>query len=151
VGALLIPILLWWLYQYIDWRNDIFQVTEDQILDIDKTPLGKEERKAAPLDNILTTESQRSGFLQVLWNYGDVLITVGGAQLCFEDVRDPASVQQDIDRRRLARLERKKKLESDTERERVADWFVSYHRSADEMRSEQEAQSDSKEKDDGVQ
>ena len=28
---------------------------------------------------------------------------VGGAQMAFEDVRDPASVQQDIDRRRLAR------------------------------------------------
>jgi len=147
VGILLVPIFLWWLYQYIDWHNDIFQVTEDQILDIDKTPLGREERKAAPLDNILTTESQRVGFLQVLWNYGDVLITVGGAQLVFEDVRDPASVQQDIDRRRLARIERKKEMESAAERERVADWFVSYHRSVQEMSSDQEAQNKDKEQD----
>jgi hypothetical protein len=138
VAILLIPIFLWWLYQYIDWRNDIFQVTEDQILDIDKTPLGREERKAAPLDNILATESQRIGFFRVLWNYGDVLITVGSAHMTFEDVRDPTSVQQDIDRRRLARLERKKQQEAAAERERVADWFVSYHRSTEEMRKDQD-------------
>ncbi len=155
VGVLLIPIFLWWLYQYVDWRNDIFQVTEDQILDIDKTPLGREERKAAPLDNILSTEAQRLGFLQVVWNYGDVIITVGGAQLVFEDVRDPNSVQQDIDRRRAARVERKKKQDAAAERERVADWFVSYHRSSEDMRKEQQAQQEEqnkrKENPDGVQ
>lgn len=151
VGALLVPIFLWWLYQYINWSNDIFQVTEDQIVDIDKTPLGRADRKAAPLDNILTTESQRNGFLQVLWNYGDVLITVGAAQLCFEDVRDPASVQQDIDRRRLARIEQKKKAEAAAERERVADWFVSYHHSAEEMRNEQNPDTPDEKESDEVQ
>jgi CRP-like cAMP-binding protein len=145
VGVVLIPIFLWWLYQYIDWRNDIYQVTEDQILDINKTPLGREERKAAPLDNILTTASQRIGILQVMWNYGDVLITVGGAQLVFEDVMDPSSVQQDLDRRRLAQQVRKKQTEAAAERERVADWFVTYHRSVDEMRKEREGQQPSEE------
>ena len=51
--TLLLPIILWWVYQYLDWRNDIFQVTPDQILDIDKKPFGSEERRAAPLENIL--------------------------------------------------------------------------------------------------
>lgn len=138
VGVVLIPIILWWLYQYVDWSNDFYQVTEDQILDINKKPLGREERKAAPLDNILTTASQRIGILQVMWNYGDVLITVGGAQLVFEDVMDPSSVQQDLDRRRLAQQTRKKQMEAAAERERVADWFVTYHRSVDEMRKERE-------------
>jgi hypothetical protein len=131
-------VLLWWIYQYVDWSNDIFQVTEDQILDIDKTPLGREERKSAPLDNILTTESERRGFLKVLLNYGNVYITVGGAQLVFEDVFDPPSVQQDIDRRREARIERKKRSEANAERERVADWFAEYHRSVEELRSVEE-------------
>jgi len=126
-------------------------VTEDQILDVNKTPLGREERKAAPLDNILTTASQRIGILQVMWNYGDVLITVGGSKLDFYDVMDPASVQQDIDRRRLARVEQKKKMETEAERDRVADWFVSYHRSSEEMRKEQAAQRTGKENNNKVQ
>jgi len=151
VGVVLIPLFLWWLYQYIDWSNDIYQVTEDQILDVNKTPLGREERKAAPLDNILTTASQRIGILQVMWNYGDVLITVGGSKLDFYDVMDPASVQQDIDRRRLARVEQKKKMETEAERDRVADWFVSYHRSSEEMRKEQAAQRTGKENNNKVQ
>jgi hypothetical protein len=151
VGVVLIPIFLWWLYQYVDWSNDIYQVTDDQILDVNKTPLGKEERKAAPLDNILTTASERVGILQVLWNYGDVLITVGGSQLVFEDVMDPAAVQQDLDRRRLARIEKKKQTEATAERERMADFFVSYHQSAEELRKEQEAQRTAKENNDKVQ
>jgi len=130
---LLVIVLGWWIYQYVDWSNDIFQVTEDQILDIDKTPLGREERKSAPLDNILTTESERRGFLKVLLNYGNVYITVGGTKMVFQDVFDPPSVQQDIDRRREARIERKKRAEANAERERVADWFAEYHRSVEEL------------------
>jgi hypothetical protein len=137
-SILLVFDLLWWIYQYIDWRNDIFQVTDDQILDIDKTPLGREERKSAPLDNILSTESERSGFLKVILNYGDVIITVGGTQLIFEDVFDPPAVQQDVDRRREARIERKKRAEANAERERVADWFATYHRSVEELHSQME-------------
>ena len=121
-------ILLWWIYQYIDWSNDIFQVTPDQILDIDRKPFGTEERKAAPLENILSTEAQRQGFLEYLLNYGTDYINVGGAtELRFSDVTDPATVQQDIDNRRLARINAKSETQAKAERERLADWFATYH------------------------
>lgn len=140
VAILLVFVLGWWLYQYVDWSNDIFQVTEDQIFDIDKKPLGREERKSAPLDNILATEYERAGVLQVLLNYGNVYITIGSTRMTFFDVFDPPSVQQDIDRRRMARVERKKQAELSDERNRVADWFAAYHRSAEELRHDQAAQ-----------
>src|SRR5271157_300788 len=140
VAVLLVIILGWWLYQYVDWSNDIFQVTEDQIFDIDKKPLGREERKSAPLDNILATEYERAGILQILLNYGNVYITIGSTRMTFFDVFDPPSVQQDIDRRRMARVERKKQAELSDERNRVADWFAAYHRSAEELRHDQAAQ-----------
>lgn len=127
---------VWWLFKYIDWRNDIFQVTPDQILDIDKTPLGREEHQAAPLENILATEYKRIGLLEVLLNFGNVYITVGGAQLVFEDVADPPTVQQDIDQRRIALISNKKGAESLAERERLADWFAAYHNDADAFRTE---------------
>jgi len=140
VAVLLVIFLGWWVYQYIDWSNDIFQVTEDQIFDIDKKPLGREERKSAPLDNILATEYERSGALKVLLNYGNVYITIGSTRMTFFDVFDPPSVQQDIDRRRMARVEQKKQAELTSERNRVADWFAAYHRSAEELRRDQAAQ-----------
>ena len=40
---LMIPCFLWMLYQVIDWSNDVFEVTQDQIIDLDKTPFGTEE------------------------------------------------------------------------------------------------------------
>jgi hypothetical protein len=134
IPVLSIPFWIWWLYQYVDWTNDIFQVTPDQIIDIDKTPFGTEERRAAPLENILSTEYQRIGFLGNIFNFGTVYITVGGSKLEFQDVYDPAMVQSDIDRRRMARVAAKNATAAAADRERIAEWLVTYHRNADEFR-----------------
>lgn len=134
---LLVPLALWWAYRYLDWRNDIFQVTADQILDIDKKPFGTEQRRVALLDNILSTQSSRIGLAGYLLNFGTVNITVGGAHMAFEDVSDPASVQADIDRRRAARLAQKRQGEAGRDRERMADWLISYHDNSEELRRQQ--------------
>lgn len=118
----------WWVYQYVDWSNDIFQVTPDQILDIDKTPFGQVSSDMAALDNILSIEYERKGLLELIFNYGDVRITIGGGkQMVFEDVANPAAVQDDIERRRLERLASKEKEKERAERERFADWFAAYY------------------------
>ncbi len=122
----------WWIYEYVDWSNDKFQVTQDQIFDIDRRPFGHEERKAAALENILSTEHHRRTLWQVLFNYGNVYITVGSTQMVFEDVANPSVVQQDIDQRRLAQLERKRQAETARERERMAEWIAAYHRIANQ-------------------
>ena len=132
----LVAVSLWWLYNYLDWRNDIYHVTQNQILDIDKTPLGRVEHKAAPLENILSTEYKRIGLLEVLLNFGNVYITIGGAQLVFEDVADPPTVQQDIDQRRIALIAIKKEAENRAERDHLADWFVAYHDNAEAFQTE---------------
>lgn len=119
---------LWQLaYQYLDWSNDTYQVTEDQIIDINKKPFGTEERKAASLENILATASERLGILGHIFNYGTVYVTVGGSRLAFEDVFDPAAVQQDIDNRRLARKARQEENRAAVDRDHMADWLASYH------------------------
>jgi CRP-like cAMP-binding protein len=125
--TLLIPLILWWIYEYMDWRNDIFVVTTDQILDIDKKPFGTETRRTAPLENILSTEAERVGLAGYLLNFGTVYITIGGAGMEFQDVRDPSAVQADIDRRREARAAQKREVETAAERERMSDWLVAYH------------------------
>jgi CRP-like cAMP-binding protein len=135
---LMIPVVFWWIYQLLDWRNDIFRVTGDQILDIDRKPFGTEARRAAPLDNILGTRYERLGFLGYILNYGTVYIDVGSSQFAFEDVMDPAAVQSDIDRRRLARISAKKDAERTTERNRMADWMAAYHQNVEAIRREQE-------------
>lgn len=139
----LVPFVGWLAYEIADWSNDIFMVTLDQIVDIDRRPFGTEERRAAPLENILSTEYERLGLIGYLFNYGTVHITVGGAKLAFEDVLDPATVQADIDRRRMARISKTNEAKVKAERDRVAEWLAAYHENADEFGPPQRGPSDS--------
>ncbi len=130
---LMLPVLGWMVWEYIDWNNDIFKVTPDEIIDMDKTPLGTEERRSAQIENILSTEYERIGLTGYLLNYGTVYITVGGAKLAFEDVLDPAGVQADINRRRVARIAKKNEDTANVERERMAVWLAAYHQNVSEF------------------
>ncbi len=139
-GALLILLFVlfgWFVYRVMDWSNDKFEVTSEQIIDLDKKPFGTESRNAAQLENILGTEYKRIGILGNIFNYGTVYITVGGTKLAFEDVIDPAAVQSDINRRRAARADKKKQAEVSAERERMAEWLATYHKSAQEFVDEE--------------
>jgi len=133
-----IPIFFWLVYVIMDWSNDKFEVTNEQIIDIDRKPFGTESRNAAQLESILGTNYVRKGILGNLFNFGTVYITVGGSKLAFEDVMDPATVQSDIDRRRMARKSQKEQAAIAAERERMADWLVTYHKNAQEFRAEEE-------------
>lgn len=126
-----------WGYEYVDWSNDLYQVTNDQIIDIERKPFGEETRKSSPLENILSTEYKRKGFFATIFNFGTVFITVGGTQFNFEDVADPPAVQQDIVRRQQARTQKKKESEGAAERDRMIDWLAMYHRTVEEIEKEQ--------------
>ncbi len=129
---------VWFWYKLMDWSNDTYEVTADQIIDVDRKPFGTESRNAAQLENILGTKYERVGILGNIFNFGHVYITVGGNKLIFEDVLDPASVQSDIDRRRDARIVKKNQAMVATERERMAEWLATYHLSAEEFKKDEE-------------
>ena len=131
------PFALWFGYQVLDWSNDKFEVTNDQIIDIDRKPFGTEARNAAPLEGIMSTRYERKGLLGNLFNFGTVFITVGGTQMAFEDVVDPATVQSDIDRRRMVRNAKKQEGAMAAERDRMAEWLATYHRASQEFREEE--------------
>lgn len=132
LGALLyIATISWWLYNYIDWSNDIYQLTHDKILDIERKPLGEEEKKSAPLDSILSIEHTRLGILQLALNYGNVTIMVGQTPFIFRGVYNPDDVQQDISSYIEARRRKKEETESERDRQRMADWLVTYHQQSE--------------------
>ena len=129
----LLIIFGWMIWEYVDWSNDIFKVTSDEIIDLDKTPFGSEERRSAQIENILSTEYERIGLTGYLLNYGTVYITVGGTKLEFQDVLDPAGVQADINRRRMVRIAKKNDDNASVERERMATWLAAYHQNVNEF------------------
>ncbi|MCB2210122.1 cyclic nucleotide-binding domain-containing protein [bacterium] len=128
LGLLMFIFFLWALYQYADWRNDVFQITMDQIIDLDRKPFGQVRRRSAPLENVLSVESDRRGFWGFLFNFGTVYISVGNSRLTFDFVYDPAEVQQDIFYRMGERLDQIRQIEIEAERERVSEWIATYHR-----------------------
>jgi CRP-like cAMP-binding protein len=131
---ILFGLVLWLIYEYADWRNDIFMVTLDQIIDLDRKPLGKIRRRTAPLENVLSIEYERLGLWGYLFNFGTVYIIVGNMRLSFDHVYNPSEVQEDIFYRMGERLEKVRQFEIDAERERVSEWIASYHRKAEAAR-----------------
>jgi CRP-like cAMP-binding protein len=131
---LFIGVLIWWIYEYVDWRNDIYQVTEEHIVDVYKKPLGEIDKKTAPLENILSLHHEQTGIIRLILNYGDVVAMVGHARFTFDGVYNPSEVVQDIFLRMNARKRRQREVEASRERERVADWLAAYHRQLETLR-----------------
>jgi CRP-like cAMP-binding protein len=128
IGAFVIFIsLLWWLYRYIDWANDIYQITPNHIVDVNKKPLAREVRMIAPLENILGTEIDRTGIFGVILNFGSVVANVGTAEFSFDGVYDPARVQQDIVFAQDSFLERQAEVDRIQRRDEVVEWLSAYH------------------------
>lgn len=124
----LAPLLvLWWIYQYVDWRNDRYVITPELIMDIYRKPLGTEERKSAPLRNILSIDYERKDIIGLIFNFGTVYIRVGETTFTFDNVVNPAEVQRELFQ---FFMENKQREEARTEQERndqMADWIQRYH------------------------
>lgn len=126
-GIFITITVLWLLYQYFDWRNDYYVISEEQILDVYKKPLGREEKNFAQIKNILSIEFKRLGIIGLLLNYGTVYIRVGDSTLTFDNVYNPAFIQQALFRK-METLEQKLIEEKQVaERNRMAEMIAAYH------------------------
>jgi hypothetical protein len=126
-GLLILGLVLYWLYEFVDWANDIYQITPTQIVDVHRKPLAREMRKVAPLESILGTEVDRKGIIGLVLNYGDVISNIGTEQFLFEGVFDPIGVQQDIVRGLEALMERKLDQQRREKRDEMVEWLGVYH------------------------
>jgi hypothetical protein len=119
---------IWFLYRIVDWRNDYYMITPDQIIDVHRRPLGSEDKRTAPLKNIQTIEYKRLGMLGLLLNYGTVFIRIGDTEFTFDFVSDPSAVQKELFERFMDLTRKEKINEIQAERERIADYIDTYHR-----------------------
>lgn len=136
IGAgLAMASVLWWLYRFIDWSNDIYRLTPEKIIDSERRPLGTEITKSAPLENIIGLEYQQRGFLGLLLNFGNVVINIGTEnKFTFYGIHNPARAQRDIFN--FINERRRRKLQTDTqqEQERISNYIAAYHRQAEDIR-----------------
>jgi len=118
---------LWWLYQYWDWRNDRYIITDEQLIDVYKRPLGQEQKRSAPIKNIQTVEFERLGLISLILNFGTVFIRVGDTTFTFDYVFNPSIAQQDIFERYQKYNQKQKQREKESVRNEVAEWIEIYH------------------------
>lgn len=118
---------LWWNYE--DWRNDRYVLTEDTITDEDVKPFGfYREVRRAPLDSIQDIRYEQTNPLDLLFNVGKVLIQTAGqeGQFTFDWVERPARVQADINRYVQVRKEARERQEAEGFRQEVLDLINIY-------------------------
>jgi uncharacterized membrane protein YdbT with pleckstrin-like domain len=128
-----VPLFAWLVYQYLDWSNDIYRLTREQILDIERKPLGQETKKTAPLESILSIEHERENLLGIILNYGVVTINVGETKFIFHGVYNPDQVHSDIADYREALNRRKRDKEAAREQQRMVNWLVTFQQQTERL------------------
>lgn len=102
LGFVVLVDLAWFIWKVEDWRNDTFQVTKQEVIDVDRKPFGfGETRRQAPIGNVQNVSADRPGFLPTLFDFGNVFIETAGmdVDITFEDVPKPSVIQSDIFKR----------------------------------------------------
>lgn len=118
----------WLAWRANDWANDLYMVTDERIVDIDRRPLFfHEDRREATLGVIQNVWLEMPGPIAALLNYGDVIVaTAGAGQFTFHRVANPREVQQEIFRRMEAYRQREREREADRRRSELAEWLTVY-------------------------
>lgn len=129
-------LLGWLIYDFWDWSNDIYRLTPEQILDIERKPLGQEIKRTASLNSILSIEHERENLVGILLNFGTVVVNVGETKFVFLGVYNPDQVHSDIADHREALNRRKRSQELLRERDQMVNWLVSFHNESKKIEQE---------------
>jgi len=126
-AVVLVPVcLLWALWNWADWRNDLYRLDREHIYDIERLPLGlREQSKETLITRVTDVTYVVPGPLAHLLNYGDVMLRTPGesTEFNFRGVPRPREVQQEI----MDRLnEYREKGAVSTEQE-IEAWLRTYH------------------------
>ena len=115
----------------IDWYNDTYEVSDNEVVNMRKLPFGlREDRRAAPLARIQNVEMRIPSPLHWLFDYGNVVIQTAAefGTLIFYSVPNPRAVADEI----LSRMENAQRRQEEEEALRRAqdlpDWFEMYNR-----------------------
>jgi len=123
-------VFVWLLWRVIDWRNDLYVLTDDRVVDIEKVPFRYEHRREASLDRIQDVSYLQEGFLAKTLNFGNVRLETAGeiGAFTFDNVPRPKDVQVEIFRRLEQFRARAREEESRRRQEEFLELLARYHR-----------------------
>jgi membrane protein YdbS with pleckstrin-like domain len=139
-GIAMVVTFGWFLWNYDGWRNDIYIVTDERIIDIEGSPfhLQKETRTEGPFDVIQNTDYSSPNWLFRILRIGDVTIDTASQAIAytFNSVARPDEVQQEIFKRLTAFREEARRAAAERQYDELTKWFGTYHRSIVEQREQ---------------
>ncbi len=107
-------------FLFIDWHNDIYILTTDRVIDIEKRPFTHEFRREANMGMIQDVSYEQPSFIAKLLNFGNVRLETAGTrgEFTFDNVPNPREVQNEIVRRLSAYRSHLQEEQARRERER---------------------------------
>jgi hypothetical protein len=120
----------WWLYKFEDWRNDLYVLSSEKLVDIEAKPLGiSTKSRETGLDRVQTVDYAQRGVVAYIFDYGNVLIRTAAADegLDFPWVPHPRVVQATIFQRLDALQRRKKEAERQQRQNDMIEGILVYH------------------------
>jgi CRP-like cAMP-binding protein/membrane protein YdbS with pleckstrin-like domain len=119
------------LWQFDDWRNDIYAVNDTEVIDVERLPFRLHEKSiTAPLSKVQDVKAFMPSVVNTLFEFGQVQVQVAGAgePLTFYHVAHPQQIVEEIMRRievdRLRKADHQRALQSQD----FVDALVAYHR-----------------------
>ena len=125
--ALLIGCLAFYWMDW-DWRNDLYIISDDTITLVHKRPFFLQSlRDQILVERIDNVESMTRGILAALLRYGDVRMSLVGADepKMFQRVSNPQEIQQEISRRQHQKAERRAKYDAMQQRQILDEYLDS--------------------------
>lgn len=124
VGLLVGCLAYYWMDW--DWRNDLYIISEDTITLVRKRPFFLQSvRDQILVERIDNVESVTRGILAALMRYGDVRMSLVGADepKMFHRVSNPQEIQQEISRRQHNKAERRAKYDALQQRQILGEYL----------------------------
>ncbi|MCE5259815.1 MAG: cyclic nucleotide-binding domain-containing protein [Chloroflexi bacterium] len=127
-AALLVITYGWFFWRINDWANDLYIVTDDRIIDIERHPLFlSESRREASLGVIQNVAFKQGNLIAKVFNYGDVVVqTAGPGTFTFMHVPNPRNVQREVFKRMEAFRRNSREHEASALRGEMSEWFGIY-------------------------
>lgn len=118
------------LWQWEDWRLDLYTLTDSEIIDVESRPFGLGySEKRAQLKNIQDITTARPSFVNVMLDYGNVNTRVAGSAgpFTFTSVAHPKEVADELQNRLALRKFRDEATDRREQSQRMIDGLIAYH------------------------
>lgn len=114
----------------LDWRNDLYVITDVRVVDIEKVPLLAEERREARLDRIQDVRYDQPNLISRILGFGHVWLETAGeiGRFTFDYVPHPQEVQSEVFQRVDAYRQRGEQRRRQTSQEAFLELLARYHR-----------------------